>query len=524
MRIRPKKRNPASWYRNKIAQSAIVEFLSRPREDWTWVKQVPKAEAMQILHRNYGVTFHTEPMAHQAACLLLALSQPQFMFLLDMGTGKTKIMLDAARHRTRSGLAQRTLVLVPSAINVDGWQQEIKTHAPDLSVVPLMGDRAERERLIEFDADVYLLTYPGLQVYTTELDKQRHARVIDRKRLIAFAQRFDSVVFDESHLVGNRQTLTYKACRAISNHAKYRYGNTGTAFGRDPTMLWSQFDLIDHGETLGETLGLFRAAFFTQKENFWSGGVDYEFNHGMDDELNRLLRHRSIRYEDTECGDLPPKTYTKILIKFPSEIEVHCQKLRDQMRAAFGNYREMENAFLRMRQLSSGFMSLRSDDDKVEVEFEVNPKLNALRELLQQIPAGKKVLVFHEFNYSGQLICNMLKAEGIKHAWIRGDKEQTAAISKFRDDPTCTVGVQNINVGKGTGTNQQHAKYMIFYESPVSPILRKQGEKRIHRKGQTEHVYFYDLVVQGTYDARILDFLKEGKDLFESIVNGGAPV
>jgi SNF2 family DNA or RNA helicase len=71
------------------------------------------------------------------------------------------------------------------------------------------------------------------------------------------------------------------------------------------------------------------------------------------------------------------------------------------------------------------------------------------------------------------------------------------------------------------GLNVQVAQYGIYYESPVSAMIRKQSERRIERQ-YSEHsrVFLMDLVVAGTVDERILAFHKEGKELLKSIIDG----
>jgi len=55
----------------------------------------------------------------------------------------------------------------------------------------------------------------------------------------------------------------------------------GIPVGRDPQVLWAQFNYCDHGETLGETLGIFRAAFFRAETNYWSGFPNYIFEKSL---------------------------------------------------------------------------------------------------------------------------------------------------------------------------------------------------------------------------------------------------
>ena len=73
----------------------------------------------------------------------------------------------------------------------------------------------------------------------------------------------------------------------------------------------------------------------------------------------------------------------------------------------------------------------------------------------------------------------------------------------------------------GLGPNIQIAKYGLYFEAPVSPIMRKQTQRRFERQhSQHDQVFRYDYVVRGTYDQRVLDALEEGKNLFDQIMDG----
>jgi len=66
---------------------------------------------------------------------------------------------------------------------------------------------------------------------------------------------------------------------------------------------------------------------------------------------------------------------------------------------------------------------------------------------------------------------------------------------------------------------------MLFYESPVSSIIRKQVEARfIRRYSAWDRVFRYDLLAINTMDERIREFHTEGDDLFKAILEGRARI
>jgi SNF2 family DNA or RNA helicase len=276
--------------------------------------------------------------------------------------------------------------------------------------------------------------------------------------------------------------------------------------------------LVDWGQSLGENLGLYRATLFKEKPNYWSGFPEYEFDKKKTGLLNRFLAHRSIRYKAAEA-DLPKVRPISKYVRLPTDARAYYEKARDQLRAARGNIREMENMFLRMRQISSGYVGYVDDETgaKAQFEFDHNPKMEMLLSILESI-RGSKSIVFHDFIHTGNMIVRGLKELKIKYVWIRGGiKDPAKLLHTFDNDENCDVML--LNSAGAFGLNLQKAQYGIFYESPVPIIIRKQMERRFIRQHSLhKHVFLYDLIVEGTADEAILQMHKDGRDLFQAIV------
>src|SRR4029077_19167945 len=243
---------------------------------------------------------------------------------------------------------RRTLVVIPKEVNVQSWADEIVLHAPDLTYTALLGSTPDRRKLAQAETDLYLVNYAGLQFLMAELQqvpgKKKKKRLVDEALATAFAERFDMVVFDESHKLGNSQSLVYRLCRRFTKHCPRRYALTGTPFGRNPMMLWSQFHVVDDGATLGSTLGVFRSAFFNAKENFF-GGIEYEFDQRMRDDLYRMIRHRSIYYADAEYVDLPKLIEQKVRVRFSISADQQYNNILRRIKESRGNIEELKASF-----------------------------------------------------------------------------------------------------------------------------------------------------------------------------------
>ena len=507
-----------------INPSAAKAYLSRRLDNYDYLKEVPKGELYDHV-KGLGYRFVTECWHNQLVCFAIGAALNEFCFFEKMGGGKSKHSLDLIRYRKWRGELLRGLVLAPELLHVAAWEDQIKTHAPDLTYRLLLGDKDERFDLVDRKSDICVMNYKGLEVYMSRLMKTPGKKVrkqqVDPVLAGEFAARFNFVVFDESHRLGGHQSLLYKLCNWLSAAAEYRYALTGTPFGRDPTKLWPQFMLVDHGITLGRTLGIFRNVFFTPRQDYWKG-IEWNFNSGMVGELNRVIKHRSITYELEELRDMPKKIPIRLPVRLSGEGAAYYKRIIAGLIEAQGDYQSLGNVFVRMRQCASGFLALRADDEsRVEVMFKTNPKLDALREFI--LGKEDKVLVFHEFIHSGQLIEKMLEQSKVGFASLRGGtKDPAGQYQKFLSDPKCRVFVLNNRLGSEAINPQYVCCRAVFYESPVSPIQREQAEGRVHRPGQKWTTFIYDLTVLGTVEEKIILYVKEGRDLLKAVLSGDA--
>lgn len=507
-----------------IHPDSIEEFLGQTRTTFEWIKTL-NADALEAELRtlNPPPDLPDEVSVHQLACFLLGVAYPQFAFLLDMGMGKTLLMLILIRYWMKVGKVRKALVLVPTNTVVNGWEEQIEQWAPDLPYQLLQGPSSSKWDAWEaLSEGLGVITYQGLALMVSEKEKVKGKT---RKRfqtvpklLRRMAASVDALILDESTAVKRKGSLWFRAANAVAKHAQIRYALAGRAFGRDPEDLWAQFYLVDRGASLGDSLTLFRDVFYKKTRGYWTM-FEYKFDKAREPLLAQCIANRSIEYHMEE-GDLPPLVESIIKVRFPEETEAYYQRVVQEVIAAKGNYMLMKNAFLRMRQISSGFLGFRDDEtgDKAEVEFDHNPKLDALLEKIEEMPRGRKMVVFYEFTWSGRRICEALKKAKIGHEWLwSGTEDQKRAQRRFKEDPRCTHLVLNHRLG-AYGLNLQSANYHAFYESPVSPIDREQAERRTRRTGQSRTVFQYDLVMRDTVDQRILDFHAEGDDLFNALV------
>lgn len=508
-----------------ISRDAVRAYLGRDLDRFGWLKHEPRAEIERELRgMRVPPRFKTQPWGHQLVCFYLALLYPRFLFLLDMGLGKSKIFADTVTQLQRERRLDSALVCVPRKVNIASWMDDLAVHS-DLEPWPILAeDIGEKWELLRAPrGQVTLIDYQGLQwaLCDKKLDKRKSFKLTwNKRRIDELAKRYNVLNLDEIHMLSSHDNLWFRLVNQVSQRMEHVYGNTGTLIGKRVEDIWSQFYLVDRGETFGENLGLFRAAFFTEQNTGWR--TEFVYNHDRDRDLNRLLGHRSIRYDEDEVSelDLPPLVPHEVKVDMNDEQRGHYLNALEGLINAGGSLRECEAAWIRMRQITSGYLAWNDDAGSHALSFKQNPKLDALQSIVEG--ARSKVVVSYEYTETGRRIVERLEAAGFPCVWFYGGtKDHVAARRKFIDDPKVRVFVMNSASG-GTGTDglQKVARYVVLYETPSDPRLRKQVIKRVARSGGEGRAFMYDLIARRSCDRGILDDIAEGLDTFAAVVNG----
>lgn len=512
-----------------IPQVAIKRFLRRPLDSHTWIKKLTRDElwnAVEALRPRPKL--NPSLKNHQLACFLLGVSYPQFSFWLDLGAGKSLLMLELIRYWRQCKRLRRAIVLVKSDKAFLTWEEQIRRWNINVPYVCLEGSSEQKwQQLNEFGDGIVIVARPGARaMLSTPVKVKRKVKwELDDKLVQQFAKGVDALIQDESTDDAHHTSLTHKMVRKLDKYITVRYALAGRPFGRDPTLLWGQQKLIDGGATLGETLGLFRAAFFTEDDHPFIDNKhikQHTFKKSMTPALHRMLKHRSIAYSSVECGIKVKSTTIVEQVRFPEEASAYYKKAVDAIIAAKGNLREVKNIFLRMRQLSSGFVGFKDDEtgERAEVEFDDNPKFDRTLELIEEVPYDTKTVVFYEFTHSGRKLYNAMKERGWQPIWLwSGTKDSRKELQRFHNSDRCRVAVINWRVGAYSLDGLQDvASYGFMYESPVGAIDREQAEKRLARQGQKKPVTWYDVIVKGSADAKILAYHREADGLLKAVL------
>lgn len=428
---------------------------------------------------------------HQARCLFLAIGHPQWFFALDMGLGKTKLSLDIIT--TNKWLAGKTKALVTCyPIVLRQWKKEIQKHSELSSVVVEGNDKFQQ--LKKSDADITVVSHSWLVTLFSRAEKDPE---LAKKLKEVFAE-YDILIVDEAHALKNPQTKGFKGYCKFLLHIPKRYLMTGTPVGNDWTGIWSQYFILDKGKTFGRSFRSFLNEYF---DSFYNGRyTKYTIKAAQRKKLIRNFWAKTIRWQESECNDLPDKTYTTI----PVGMSKHQQK----------KYEEILND-----EKLSEFELMKTT---AGIYTEESPKLEAVNVLVNElcIENKKQFIIWCWLQEENDYIVKNLTKKFPKLK-IKAVNGKTGEKAKDRILEEWGQGKVNVLVANqkslGIGIDLVETNTCCFFSNNLSFIDRKQSEKRIHRTGQKHHCHYIDLVCERTIDEINLAILNKAGDGFSEL-------
>lgn len=467
---------------------------------------------------------------HQVNAIRMAETTPDIGLLFDMGTGKTRTTIEIIRRKYHANSRlMRTLILSPIAV-CENWKREFamysKINPNDIIVLTQDG----RKRVAEF------IRWAGDDLKRPKIFiTNYHATQMPDLYKLMLDYKFEILVVDESQKVKNPTGKMTLAVTRIAEQCKHRLILTGTPILNSPMDLFSQWRILDGGETFGKNFYAFRAMYCEDKNARRQGTQGYfpkwEVRESMYPIIQEKIQKKSLRVMKQDCLDLPP------LIKTQVEVELSPEQKRlykEMMKEYIAFVDDMEKSdkprtitaqiaatkALRLQQIVSGYASIEQTQE--EIALGNVPRLKVLGELLEDITPGHKVIVWAMFKQNYKMIGQLCDSLGIKYTTITGDdsaKQKNDNMESFRKDPEVRVMIANQSAG-GVGVNLVEASYMIYYSKGFSLEAELQSEARNYRAGSEQHekITRIDLIAKGTIDELVNEALTNKQNVADHIL------
>ena len=203
----------------------------------------------------------------------------------------------------------------------------------------------------------------------------------------------------------------------------------------------------------------------------------------QDDVFNAL--QPAIRFTKIECLDLPDVTYQTREVALTAQVQLYYKRLKSQMLIeAAGEQITAVNAAAslnKLLQISGGAVYT---DTREVVEFDISPRLNALKEVLDE--TINKVVVFVSYTHTIEVVSNYLTEKGYSNEIIQGSVNVTKRsdiIKRFQMQKNPHVLVIQPQAASH-GVTLTAADTVVFWSPVMSVEIYLQCIARIDRVGQ----------------------------------------
>ena len=455
--------------------------------------------------------FKTKPYAHQIIALEKSWNKETYAYFMEMGTGKTKVLIDNLAMLYDKGKVNGALIIAPKGVVKTWYEQELPTHLPDhienVSVLwqPNITKKYQEnlDRLFELGEDLHILIMNVEALSTSKGVKFVSKFLNSHKTLMAI---------DESTTIKTPSAKRTKNIISLGKYAKYRRIMTGSPITKNPLDLFSQCEFLDPWLLNFDSFYAFRNRYAKMKNMYLRDRtiqvVDVFQNLG---ELSEKVKGFSYRVLKEDCLDLPPKNFTKRHITLSIEQrKIYDQMKKEAMATLNGKVTTTMTVLtqlMRLHQITCGHFT--ADDGGVQLI--PSNRINELMEILEEID-GKAIIWANYQMDVRQIIQNVEskyhKGSIVDYYGLTPQDERQDNIRKFQSDPKCRFLVGTPSTG-GYGITLTAANTIIYYSNGYDLEKRLQSEDRAHRIGQKKNVTYIDIIAEDTVDEKIVKALKE---------------
>lgn len=484
-----------------------------------------------------GIPFALPPYNHQKKALLLGRDVRDFAYLMDQGTGKTKVLCDDAAHNFRADVIDAMIIIAPNSVKLNwvnpfGGEDEVSKHmAPDIPYAKGAwisgGNKAWRKQWAQFkeqwdDKSKMMILSINVECISVKRIYEELVEFCKTRRVM--------IIVDESTRIKNRAAKRTKAAKKLRGLCVLSRIATGTPLIKSPLDAFGQFTFMDP-----DILGYDNFYPFRNRYAVMGGFQGYQVLYYTNvDELGDSIDKVSYRVLKEDCLDLPPKSYILRNVDMSRAQASAYSDMRDQMIIDLADYVEEKGELtadiqltqlLRLQQLTAGFLPITDDEGKV-VRYEplgkTNPKIEEACSIVEE--CNHKVIIWCKFREEIKTVHKELTKRGVPCVTFFGDTSQDDRVSSIKQfqDPTNEVKVfiGQVRTG-GIGITLTAGRTVIYLSNTFSTEDRVQSEDRAHRIGQEHPVMYYDLVCEGTVDYHILDVLRTNKNMSDQIMKDG---
>jgi SNF2 family DNA or RNA helicase len=472
--------------------------------------------------------FGRKPYHHQRSGVEFLLVNKEAALLDEMGCGKTFQIASALGILFEKQDIDRALIVVPMSL-LKTWQEELKLSL-NVPFTVVGGTPVRRAKAFNQPNPILLVHYEGLR-----LEEERFKEWMTAGRC--------ALVFDESQRIKNMQAQTTMAALRLRPQSTRCIIATGTPIANRPIDLFSQYLVMDQGETFGKRFSAFKNTYCemeVQKINVGRKTIRVEKFVGTrnPDELQARILRTSLRRLKSEVLDLPPILFKDFVVELKAEQKQMYAQMRDHLRLEIGNMSDKDvkaeaaNIVVKLLRLSQ----IASHPALLDPDYSgSSAKESELDDLLGDIFSDdtKKVIIWsHYVDNVNRLVKKYSESYGaVGHAGEMDIEARQRSVKAFQDNPECRLFIATPQSAKEGLTllprdGRMVADTMVYLDLSFDSGSYVQSQARFHRIGQQAvRCLVVHLIAEGTVDeyirTTILDKLKTAAQVLDEGLGKG---
>ena len=410
-------------------------------------------------------------MDHQKQVLEETKSFNKCAYYLDMGLGKTYVGSEKA-----ISLGQNILVICQKS-KVDDWLNHFSNNYIGMVLTKNLTKKQELDDYISFMQEDYW-DFLIVGVINYELAWRRP----ELSNLKDF-----TLMLDESSLIQNETTKQSKFILNKLNPANVIL-LSGTPVNGKYELLWSQCHLL--GWNISKKL------FYRQYVAYSVDSEGYPIITGYKNVERlkaKLKAYGAVFMKTEEVLDLPAQTF----------IDIKCGETKEYQYFKKHSIVEIEGKQLVGDTTLTNLLYQRMLCSQFNKE-----KLDAFEDILNS--TNDRIIVFYNFNEELSKLREIGLKNGRSLSFCNGSERDLGNYEK------CENALILVQYQSGAyGLNLQKANKIVYFSPPLSSELFEQSKKRIHRIGQEQPCFYYQL--KSGIDYRIYEVLAMRKDYTEEL-------
>jgi len=434
-----------------------------------------------------------------------------FAYFMEMGTGKSKVLLDNIAMLYDKGKIDSVLIVAPKGVYKNWYDSEIPIHMVDhiQKKIVLWQSNINQKQQLKLDT----LFKPEVDLHILIMNVE----ALSTRKGVGFVEKFllshsTLMAIDESTTIKNPDAKRTKAIVKLSTGAKYRRILTGSPVTKSPLDLYKQCEFLDPWLLDHQSYYTFRTRYAVMRTmNFNGRSVNVVVGYRNLEELSEKLKPFSYRILKDDCLDLPPKTFMKRVIQLTPEQNKVYQQMKSMALAELNGKMvttvNVITQLMRLQQITCGHF--KADDGSMQ-EIK-NNRITELMNLLEEVE-GKAIIWAHWRHDIATIVREIEKEYPGSVMTYYGDTtsdDRQKAIKEIQNPESKVRFLVGTPQTGGYGITLTGASTMIYYSNGYDLEKRQQSEARIDRIGQEKPMTYIDILAEDTIDEKIVKALRK---------------